>query len=608
MGLLQKACDTYDFHERFAGLMREDHETLAPVSHTLTRADVEITVNADGHFVRAVPVDKTEPKILIPVTEDSGGRTSAPCAHPLCDQLIYIASFHEAKHRLYVEQLEDWAGSEYCHPKLPPILAYVKRGTVLFDLAEAGIVKLDEAGKPDKEKLFICWRVAGLSEEENGPCWTDQSLFRSFVAYYGARRAEGAKALCMITGEYEAPAKQHPKGIIPFNGNAKLISANDASGFTYRGRFSEDWQAATVSYTASQKAHNALRWLAAEQGARAVFGGRTFLCWNPQGKEVPRVTGAFRRKGAAENVVNPTEYREELRRTLLGFQSELPDDAGGVVIAAFDAATTGRLSVTYYNELQASDFLQRLHDWDATCCWENGKYGMKSPPLWQIVNSAFGTQREEKGQAVLKTDDRVMRQQMQRLITCRVDRARFPADMKRALVERASMPLAYEPSVRRGILFTACAVIRKYDYDHKKEEWEMALKPDKKDRSYQYGRLLAVFEKAEQDANKEDKERETNAIRMQSVFVRAPLHVAMNVDQQLKRAYFRRLKPWQRLGYNKLVGEIMDQIHEFPEEHWNRPLEDSYLMGYYLQRNELYKSRKENDTEEKNDEHFAEQN
>ena len=40
MGLLQKACDTYDFHERFAGLMREDHETLAPVSHTLTRTGI----------------------------------------------------------------------------------------------------------------------------------------------------------------------------------------------------------------------------------------------------------------------------------------------------------------------------------------------------------------------------------------------------------------------------------------------------------------------------------------------------------------------------------------------------------------------------------------
>ena len=136
----------------------------------------------------------------------------------------------------------------------------------------------------------------------------------------------------------------------------------------------------------------------------------------------------------------------------------------------------------------------------------------------------------------------------------------------------------------------------------------MALKPDKKDRSYQYGRLLAVFEKVETDTYQQDETRDTNAIRMQSVFVRTPLHVAMNVEQQLEKAYFPRLTPKSRGFYKKLIGEIMEQIHEFPEEQWNRPLEDSYLMGYYLQRNELYKSRKANDTEEKNDEHFAEQN
>lgn len=605
MGLLQKACETYDCHARFAGMIREGHEPLAPVSHILTRADVELTVDADGGFVRAVPVDKKAPKILIPVTEGSGGRTSSKaCAHPLCDKLEYFIASKEKKYRSYVEQLENWVKSEYCHPKLPPILAYVKRGTILFDLAEAGIVKLDSGGKPDKEKLLICWRVIGLSEEESGPCWTDQSLFQSFIDYYGSRQTEDVSVLCMITGNYAMSAKQHPKGIIPSYGNAKLISANDSNGFTYRGRFSEDWQAATVSYTASQKAHNALRWIAADQGT--VFGGRTFLCWNPQGKTVPQVARPFRRKDVTESAVNPTEYKKQLQRTLTGFQSELKDEKGGVVIAAFDAATTGRLAMTYYNELQASDFLQRLYDWDEICCWENGSFGVQSPGLWQIVDCAFGTQREEKGKALLKTDDRVMRQQMQRLIACRIDRARMPADIRRALVQRASMPLAYELSVRRKLLFTACAVIRKYHYDQTKEEWNMALEPDRKDRSYQFGRLLAVFEKAEADTYQKDEDRETNAIRMQAVFVRTPLHVAMNVEQQLEKAYFPRLSPGSRGFYKKLIGEIMEQIHEFSEEEWNRPLGDSYLMGYYLQRNELYKSRKDNDTEEKNDEHFAE--
>lgn len=162
---------------------------------------------------------------------------------------------------------------------------------------------------------MICWTVNGLGETLNGPCWEDQALMAAFIDYSAAMRGNTPPSLCMITGSMGAPAGQHPKGIVPINGNAKLISANDSSGFTYRGRFDDAAQAATVGYAASQKAHSALRWL----------------------------------------VANPSQYRKQLREALSGWKADLPQSAG-VVITAFDAATTGRLAVTYYNELLASDF------------------------------------------------------------------------------------------------------------------------------------------------------------------------------------------------------------------------------------------------------------
>ena len=87
MGLFQKAAETYDAHLSYVGVEREGHQTLAPVAHILTRAELEITLNKDGTFSSARLVDKSEPKIPIPATEDSAGRTSGACAHPLCDQL-----------------------------------------------------------------------------------------------------------------------------------------------------------------------------------------------------------------------------------------------------------------------------------------------------------------------------------------------------------------------------------------------------------------------------------------------------------------------------------------------------------------------------------------
>ena len=67
-----------------------------------------------------------------------------------------------------------------------------------------------------------------------------------------------------------------------------MISANDNSNFTYRGRFEKAEEACTISYEASQKAHNALTWLAAKQGYTiGTQDKRTYICWNPKGKDVP---------------------------------------------------------------------------------------------------------------------------------------------------------------------------------------------------------------------------------------------------------------------------------------------------------------------------------
>lgn len=578
MGLLQKACETYDAMTHRAGQVYEgETEPLAPISHIMARAQIEITLDRNGTFVSARAVSKEEPKIIIPVTEESAGRTSAPCAHPLCDQLGYVSLFDAKKHTLYVSLLSDWANSEYTHPKLHPILSYVRSGAILDDLSKSEIIELTREGGPKDEKLMVCWIVNGLGEDLNGPCWTDRKLMNAFIGYSRVKRADVPPALCMVSGTIEPPTGQHPKGIVPISGNAKLISANDSSGFTYRGRFSEDWQAATVGYTTSQKAHSALRWLIANQ--RVFYGKRTFLCWNPQGIQVPKVTGPMGRKGGdIQRAANPSQYQKRLREALASWKMDLPDSAG-VVIAAFDAATTGRLAVTYYNELLASDFLERLYNWDASCCWKNGIYATQSPTLPQIVNLAFGTLRNGE----IKADERILSQQIQRLVACRVDKAPFPLDIERALVERASNLLIFkEEKNREKLLFTACAVVRKYHYDHLKEEWDMALDKNCSDRSYLFGRLLAVADAVENSTYTGEARRETNALRMQKAFALRPMAIWRLLEEKLE-PYYKQLKPGLRQYYRKLTQEIVDKL-SVSDGTLNQKLDDIYLLGYYHQR------------------------
>lgn len=569
MGLLQKACETYDAMASRVGVVYENEkEPLAPVSHIMVRPQIKITLNQNGNFVIAQALEKDTPKIIIPATEESAGRTvkAAELPHPLCDYLRYLLPENQVEYRCYVSQLSAWANSPFTHPKLCAVLHYVQGGTILANLSQSGIAA--------EEKAMVCWEVNGLGETLNGPCWTDQALMKAFIGYTAAKQANTAPTLCMVSGEMEAPAGQHPKGIVPANGNAKLISANDSSGFTYRGRFDEAAQAATVGYTASQKAHNALRWLVANQSV--AFGGRTFLCWNPQGFPMPRVTGPMGRKGgeSVPRSATPSQYQKQLREALSGWKENLRPSAG-IVIAAFDAATTGRLAVTYYNELLASDFLDRLHDWEVSCCWENGPYGIQSPSLFQIASWAFGTPRNGRAEI----DDRILKQQMQRLVACRVDRAPFPLDIEQALVEKASHLLLYESENRQKLLFTACACIRKY---HSKEEWGMALDKNCDNPSYLFGRLLAIAEAVENSTYTDENRRETNAMRMQKAFALRPMSTWRFLEEKLE-PYYKQLKPGLRQYYRNLTQEIVGKLPASGSS-LNQKLEDIYLLGYYHQR------------------------
>ena len=308
---------------------------------------------------------------------------------------------------------------------------------------------------------------------------------------------------------------------------------------------------------------------------------------------VPQVTSPFLRPSEAA-ILQPSDYRLALRRTLQGDREQLSVHDSAVV-AAFDAATPGRLSVTYYSELQASDFLQRLHDWDNSCCWWNGKFGLQPPRLQTIIDCAYGTQREEKGRAVFKADDAILGQQLQRLIACRVDSGRMPADLMARLVNRASTPQAYDPGLWRQLVFVTCAVIQKYHSPRLKEDLCMEWKLDRKDRSFQFGRLLAVMERAEDDYyNNIGESRQTNAIKSIAAFRQTPWTVFARINEMLEGAYLPRIKQWQRDRYHRLRDEISVNLSEYGDA-LNKPLNEFYLMGYELQRNEFFRKKEATD-------------
>jgi len=324
MSWLEKLSETYDAclgAEQFAS------NPLPPVSHTPQQAHIEIVLDQRGTFRRARILQKEES--LIPATEESACRSGTiPPPHPLCDKIQYVAadypSYGGGKVSFYVEYLallSAWCASPFGHPKAQAVLDYVRRGHVVADLVAAHLLHLGPDGKlitewpasggskPDIFRLlpannfdqgnaFVRWQVEvpldpssavgfrpeGVAQVVPG----DPELQLSWIRFNASQMPQ--RGLCMASGKADVPlASSHPKRLRHPGDGTKLISSNDKSGFTFRGRFTDDSgdQGCTIGYEASQKAHLALRWLIDRQAYRN--GDQVVVSWSVAGDNIPDI-------------------------------------------------------------------------------------------------------------------------------------------------------------------------------------------------------------------------------------------------------------------------------------------------------------------------------
>lgn len=606
----------YETYENNIG--RESDVLLTPIAHMNVKAQIEVTLDVQGEFRGATIIPKESESTLIPVSESSAGRASGIAPHALCDFLSYIAGdfenySHEKgkkngprnKYEKYISNLRDWVESEYSHPKIKAIYDYLIQERLIADLYQAGIVELDEenefsnkkiSGQP-YERLMVRFRILDPASDTDGT-WQDPTLIQAYTSYY-LSMIPGTSDICYFTGKREVISINHPKGIIPSNYGAKLISANDNSGFTYRGRFLSPQQAYTLSYEASQKIHSALVWLIKNQGVS--MSSRFFVCWNPNGKKTPDIFKGFDLDFDEDNQTDLIAYKRKLIKTFYGYQSQF-DKQDTIIVMGVDAATPGRLSVTYYNEMPALDFLDNIEYWGRTCRWFFRKYDEKghaylkieTPILRRIIECAFGRDGRD-------ADDRILKEQVQRLLKCMVERGTVPFDIVQALTIRASTPLAYSYSSRERVLSTACAMISKYhNRGEEKENDDMVLDNQNHDRSYLFGRLLAICEKIERSTFGRDENREPNAIRLQSAYVNHPMQTWKILNEQLT-PYLQKLNPGLREYFRKMISEVLSLFKEEDSGKLNQSLRETYLLGYYLQRAELNKKKEVNKEESSNE-------
>ncbi|WP_028520265.1 type I-C CRISPR-associated protein Cas8c/Csd1 [Ruminococcus flavefaciens] len=597
----------------------ENEPVMLPVAHSTANAQIELSISIDGDFMGAEAVDKSDAVTVIPATENSATRSSGISPMPFADKLVYIAgdysSYADGKKTdnsayftAYMEQLRQWLASEYSHPFVKALYSYLDKKCLVSDLIKAGVLKLDEA----TGKLGTKEKISGISQEDSFvriviftddklvQTWKDRSLQESFISFNSGLMGE--KQLCYATGEYMPSTYKHPSKIRNSGDKAKIISSNDESGFTYRGRFENKEQAVSVGYEYSQKIHNALRWLREKQGMN--LDSMTVIVWASAMQEIVKCTDSFYdtffgSSDESDDNIPSTKpmYTDMLRKMIFSTRDKLRPDTR-VMIMGLDAATPGRINISMYSELESSRYLENIEKWHSETAWlrfnsKAKKRMIDSFSVYDIIRYAFGT---EQG-AFVDCDKKLMRDNVLRLLGCITNGAKLPQDIVDGLYQKASAPLAYDKmSNHRSVLETACGMIRKYNNDHEKGDVSMSYDPNITDRSYLFGCLLAVADKAESDTYEKDEKRVTNARRFWSAFSSRPYQTWQIIEERLE-PYLEKEK-WIMTKYTKHINAIMEKFSpaDFAD---NSRLSPMYLIGFHHYNALLWNKNDENTEEEK---------
>lgn len=589
MGLLQRLVETYDtIAEKYAGVTIEGmREPLAPVSHALQKAQIEITLSEMGDFIDAKIVPKKESRTLIPVTLKSANRSSNKSPHPFAEQLEYLSSFDKKLQEEYLEQLHTWDTSPYGNLYTNAVYTYIKKSEIIHDLYKKEILeseaKEDMSKKKVQSTIYKKCLVRWIVREASGKVtktWEEKSICKDYIAFYNNFALKDTKkGICMVTGECVPLTDLHAKNIFPLQSGAKLISSNDKQEYTFRGTYIKNPEDTfTMGYEASQKAHNMLRWLLNNFGV--IVGNKMYLYWCPEGKYVP---SPFEDNTRDDETVS---NREILYQSIFGSDTESLSKKDHVILASFESMTTGRLALTYYSEFPANTFLTRIYKWKESFVSDSDAW---LPSIYMMAKYAYGVER--KGTIVIENG--IYSKRVEELIGCKLYNHPIPASLIRELSVKASYPIKYKAlKNRRYITYITALVVRKDENEKAgKEVYPMTLDKDNNDVNYLLGRLLAVYEKAELDTYTEAelKHRIPNAVRYHAMYVQRPAATLLVLKRKIV-PYLNKLKRRKNelyIKYQSLFDEIFEKI-DGREVKLDKKLEDTYILGYYHQRESFY--------------------
>lgn len=592
---------------------------LLPIYHTSLKSSgrnvISVVLDEKGQFIKA-DVMEAERTIIFPVTSNSVARSGKnPAPHPLVDKLSYfIVEMSQDQYDAYHEQLENWRTScqdEQVKNYLTYIQNFILRTDFLPLICQSLYgknytregLKVTFTDTSDKEKTvdlsayFLEFSIDNFIDNRTVSVTDYRELHQNFIAYIESNQDD--KIICNISGREEALATKH-RGLI---GNAKLISVSN-NNETYKGRFRERDDVFTVGNQTSEKIHLMAKYLLENDQTHVWLGGtQQLINWfsdDMANDSQLDVTRSAESDSFSWDDILPefdaieapafsiTDADRKINQSFIYGQKKF-SDSSTFYAAILNKTNDGRIALKYFRQLQASVLLQNLEKWQSNYSWESRRddiYLSKTPSLNEMILAAYGVDRDR----YLELDNDSFRSdQYQQLVTALLDGRQVPSHLVKKLEANLKQRQKY-PKHWYLMQQVALAVLHKQNG----EEFTPMLDRENNNRSYLFGRLLAIYELIEAQRYALDggsQDRITNAERYWTAYTGQPAKLMTLLENKIKpyEEVLKLNRPgiWYKLEKEREeIIQLLSPVFQMRE--FNDSLDYRFIFGYYSEKKFYY--------------------
>ncbi len=403
----------------------------------------------------------------------------------------------------------------------------------------------------------------------------------------GTDNSNQGKSICLITGGVGTSVETTTATMIPGSqATAKLVAFQVNSGYDSYGK--KKCENAPISKDAEFAYTTALNAML-QKGSHNKFsvGNRTFVFWASSNNDAAEQTeeSLFDLLGyTEEDTDDPNAKIEQVRKVFTSIDS-------GTLKTSLDdrfyilglAPNSARIAVVYWSECSLKEFagkiLQHFKDMKIIDTRKDGKpyMGIKSMLAAVTLNGKQSEATPNLPEAVVKSI---------------FQGTPYPFTLFSACIRR----IRAESGSKDAIRITRMAIIKAYlnRINDNNKKIETMLDKSNTNQGYLCGRLFAVLDKIQEDANRISSIRE----RYMNAASATPSSVFATILNLSSHHMEKLTNEGRKIIYEKMKQEIIDKIPAtgFPA-HLDLQDQGRFFIGYYHQRQELFKKKEDENKE-----------